>query len=222
MNPLEARKSERRLEKEKKVLRPERHEYMEEVYTAVVDDDQTVDVNKLSVADRNDLYLIAVKKNNLALVRQVLSLGAHVNSKDVLGQPALHHAVMGNHQELIELLIINKADVNATDPKRNTALHKAVMTHRDQQCILLLAVNGASIWLRNVESQTSVSYMINSIRDDAFWMQIIAHDAEGGVLAAPCGHPCCSSTGCSRRPNYSDRCSPAFCTRCWWRRTRAC
>ena len=55
----------------------------------------------------------AVGEGNIEAVKQHLAAGVDVNSKDDIGDTALHIAAILGHKEVIALLIANDADVNA-------------------------------------------------------------------------------------------------------------
>ena len=57
--------------------------------------------------------LYAAETKNIDAIKQHLTAGTDVNTKDSKGKTPLHHAAYWGHEEIVELLISRGADVNA-------------------------------------------------------------------------------------------------------------
>ena len=57
--------------------------------------------------------LYAAETKNIDAIKQHLTAGTDVNTKDSKGKTPLHHAAYWGHEEIVELLIAKGADVNA-------------------------------------------------------------------------------------------------------------
>lgn len=159
-----------------------REAFLEGLYLTV-EHAEVAEIQKLTMVDLNDLFIVVVKKNDLRLAGILLELSVDLSHCCPQGMPAIHHAVLGNFQPIIQLLIDHSVDLNQKDAKFDTALNKAVRSHMDLQCILLLVTNGASIWLDNVDSQSPAMFLLGHAFDDQFWITVIAHDEACQVLS---------------------------------------
>jgi ankyrin repeat protein len=82
----------------------------------------------------------AVKKNNVALVKQLIQQGVNVNELDAGGDAPLVMAAYEGHTEIVKLLLEAGADVTAVDPgMKATALHAAAYAGRTEAAKLLIA-----------------------------------------------------------------------------------
>jgi ankyrin repeat protein len=95
----------------------------------------------------------AVEMGNCNLVKELISDGAEVNTRDSFGSMPLHLAVRKGHTEVAELLILNGADVNTKDRQGQPVLHVAVEKGNRELLELLLA-NGADIEATNAVAIT--------------------------------------------------------------------
>ncbi|KAL0117683.1 hypothetical protein PUN28_008825 [Cardiocondyla obscurior] len=104
---------------------------------------------------------LAAKAGSYYAVCSLVQTGADVNSTDMTyGRTALHIAVEGSHQDIVEFLLKNtKIDVNKRNFSGNTALHTACVipgTKAKEICALLMQ-NGADPHLRNYNRESSVA-----------------------------------------------------------------
>ena len=83
---------------------------------------------------------IAAKENATNLTRQLIKMGADVNSEDESSCTPLHIAAQYAGPEMVELLLNNKAQVQGVDDFGNTPLHAAMIGKRLQNVAHL--VNG--------------------------------------------------------------------------------
>jgi hypothetical protein len=88
---------------------------------------------------RNQDFLKAVKKNDLANVEQLVAKGANINYSNKRGHTALILAVMGGHKDIVELLLEEQADTEMQCKKmQHTALfYAATEGHTDILTVLL-------------------------------------------------------------------------------------
>ena len=94
----------------------------------------------LYAQDLNEDLLAAVRKSNVAAVRELLGKGADVNAKTSYGQTPLFFAADRGNVEIIQLLLDKGADVNAKDTfYKSTALSWAAMKGNVEAVRLLLA-----------------------------------------------------------------------------------
>jgi uncharacterized protein len=110
----------------------------------------------------------AVKKNDLALVRQLIHDGADVNALESNGDAPLVMAAYLGHSAIVKALLEAGADIAAVDPSmKATALHAASYAGRSEAAALLIQYgididkqgpyNGYTalhdaIWQNNVET----------------------------------------------------------------------
>jgi len=86
----------------------------------------------------------AVVDGDIEQVKLLISQGADVNSRNMLGWSPLHTALQNSRQAVIEPLIAEGADVNAKDNSGQTPLHIAVVTGQKDAVELLIA-KGADV-----------------------------------------------------------------------------
>ena len=83
----------------------------------------TLDAQQLKLMNRNigaAALLLAVAKGFVQMVEALLSLGVDINSKDTLGQTALHRATRRKDEEMMRLLLKSGADVECKDDDNRT------------------------------------------------------------------------------------------------------
>ena len=81
---------------------------------------------------------IAAIKGNVEAVKQHLSAGTDVNTKNKEGATPLHRAAYNGHIEIAELLISKGADVNAKDNAGGAPLHEAAIEGHKEMAALLI------------------------------------------------------------------------------------
>ncbi|MDC0316291.1 ankyrin repeat domain-containing protein [Verrucomicrobia bacterium] len=79
----------------------------------------------------------AVYEGNIEIIKQHLSFGADINTKDAGGWSPLHWAVGEGHEKTIKLLLGKKADVNAIDQTGKTPLDYALINKKKETADLL-------------------------------------------------------------------------------------
>jgi ankyrin repeat protein len=67
--------------------------------------------------------IVAARENNLAEIRQLLSVGADVNYKDYLDRTPLHEASCGGHAQVVNKFLEHGADIETKDIDGWTPLH---------------------------------------------------------------------------------------------------
>jgi surface polysaccharide O-acyltransferase-like enzyme len=98
--------------------------------------------------------IAAVKKGDLAAIRQRLDDGADANATDAkFGATPLDWAAMRGDTEAVQLLIARGADVNARNKDGSTALHGAAFLGRARAAELLIS-KGADTEARNIRRET--------------------------------------------------------------------
>jgi ankyrin repeat protein len=75
-------------------------------------------------------------------VRYLLGLGTPSETPDADGFTALHYAVRGGHEDIVNILLDRGANIEAIDDRGRTALHLAV-EHRHEDIVVLLIERGA-------------------------------------------------------------------------------
>jgi ankyrin repeat protein len=78
-------------------------------------------MNRIRIID--DELIVAARENNLTEIRQLLSVGADVNSKDYVGRTPLHEASCQGHAQLVNEFLEHGADIDAKDIDGWTPLH---------------------------------------------------------------------------------------------------
>ncbi|KAM0796396.1 ankyrin repeat-containing domain protein [Usnea florida] len=81
---------------------------------------------------------IAVKENAINLARQLIEMGADVNSEDWKDDTPLHIAATHGGSEMIDLLLENKAQVEGVDQNHYKPLHAAVTGKHPQETVTSL------------------------------------------------------------------------------------
>ncbi len=94
---------------------------------------------------------------DLEKVKELLSKGTDVNSRDVLGSTPLMFAANGGNLEVCKVLIENKADVNAKNKDGVTALMFA-SSSGDLPVVQLLLEKGAEINTADKDGKSALSY----------------------------------------------------------------
>ena len=103
---------------------------------------------------------IAVKENAINLARQLIKMGADVNSEDWKKQTPLHVAATCARSEIIELLLDNQAKIEAVDHFRNTPLHAAVEGKCPQDTVAYLVNAKADLNASNKYGDTALNFAI--------------------------------------------------------------
>ena len=119
--------------------------------------DSGAEVNRSRDANSWPPLLIAVSAGHKAMVELLLSKGADVNSRDSLGETALHLAAEHGFQSVAESLLAKKADVNARDVSLETPLHLAARNGHAAMVAFLLA-HQADVNVRDKEGKTPLDY----------------------------------------------------------------
>lgn len=132
---------------------------------------------------------VAVAKNNLQMVKLLLTHGADINAQIALGLTplgravnrdnlqmvkfliahgadakkdvtALHEAIYKGNKKMIELLITHGADINAKDGTGETLLHVAARSGKKETVKLLLA-KGANVLAKDIYGKTPLGTTSN-------------------------------------------------------------
>lgn len=84
---------------------------------------------------------VAEHQNYLIMLRNIISLGADVNSRDDYGGITLHKAILDNDIQTIKVLINAGADINAVDNKGRNMVHNAMWQNKVKVFRLLYSYN---------------------------------------------------------------------------------
>ena len=104
---------------------------------------------------KNELFLIAVGKNNLKKCENLIKDVENINIKDDYGMTALIYASCWGYKDMCSLLLKNGADVNIKDNYGNTSLIYASLYGYKNTCLSLLE-NGANIEEKNKKNRTAL------------------------------------------------------------------
>jgi ankyrin repeat protein len=120
---------------------------------------------------------------DVAALRFLLSRGANVNAKGILGCTPLQNCanspgIYGEDlfDDSVAFLLANGANVNTTDPDGNTPLHAAAKSNSPKIIARLIAA-GASVNAKNKAGQTPLKIAYMTMASDA----VAALKANGGV-----------------------------------------
>jgi len=98
----------------------------------------------------------AAMTGDVEQLQLLISSGADVNARDMMGYTPLFYAVQGGQKKAAELLIGGGANVNARDGYGNTPLHHAAVRGHYDMCEVLVS-NGADVGSRNLTGGTAVA-----------------------------------------------------------------
>ena len=113
------------------------------------------DFTKTAIDSGNKATLIhlASEKGYVPIVKELIAMGADVNSQDSNSTSSLHLASRGKHLEVMKLLLENGANPNAVDSKKSTPLHDTCEIEYIEGTELLLQ-KGANINMLDEEGYT--------------------------------------------------------------------
>lgn len=116
-------------------------------------------------ANGDSALLLAVKKNNLDLVKLLIAKGARVNEKSMYSSPLLEACAAGN-DEAAALLLEAGAKPDTADWRRVAAIHKAAQSGRVELIRRLLA-KGVDKNQRDIGRMTPLHYAARSGNPEA-------------------------------------------------------
>lgn len=90
----------------------------------------------------------AAKAGDAQRVRSLISGGANVDAKNIIGNTPLYEAAQQGHKDIVELLVTKGADVNAKNISGRTPLHRAAEAG-DVKLVQSLISNGADVNLKD-------------------------------------------------------------------------
>jgi len=99
----------------------------------------------------------AAAARDVDVVKELISKGADVNSKDEFGQTPLHLAARYGHRSVAEGLIASGANIQAEDQYGSTPLHYAA-EHDQTDVAELLIDKGANVNVKNNRGWTALHY----------------------------------------------------------------
>lgn len=110
--------------------------------------------NAIMDGDDDTILMVAIRNGRFEIARVLLRYGANVNTRNVLGETALHHAVRyGFVQELIE----HGADLEAKDCSEMTPLHTSIWRGKLESTRTLLKA-GANLYALDIYGRTPVQH----------------------------------------------------------------
>jgi len=128
--------------------------------------------------DTANRILEAARAGELARVEALLEASPElVNVRDGEGRTPMHHAVLGGHAELAELLLDRGGDISAVDAWNQTPLHHAAY-EGDAALVVLLLARGADVMAREVRGRTPLYLAVNWGRNLEVVEQLIAAGAD--------------------------------------------
>ncbi|MCB1327062.1 MAG: ankyrin repeat domain-containing protein [Leptospiraceae bacterium] len=112
-----------------------------------------VEIEEVAPEDADEELRYAINTGNVPLLRGALQAGADVNLRMDLGISALGYAVLGEEEEMVQILIENGADVNARSSIGSTPISQAAYNGYDAIVRRLIAA-GADVNLASNAGQT--------------------------------------------------------------------
>jgi len=129
-------------------------------------------------ADSAELILGAAKAGETDRVVALLEANPElVNVRDGEGKTPLHHAVLGGHPGVAELLLDRGADISAVDAWNYTPLHHAAY-QGDAPLVALLLARGADVMAREAQGRTPLYLAVNWGRNVEAVSRLIAAGAD--------------------------------------------
>ncbi len=104
-------------------------------------------------ADIPDTLLKAIEKGNLGKVKQLIELGADLNTKNENQQTALYIAAKNNQFAILKYLIEQGADIQAKEKDNLSILHRAVESNHLSMARYLIE-KGADSFAKNNDKKT--------------------------------------------------------------------
>jgi ankyrin repeat protein len=124
----------------------------------------------------------AVLAANALAVRTALAAGEPVDGVDRGGRTALHYAVIGHHQSMVELLVAAEANVNCCDKQRWTPLHfAAAENHVDVASVLI--GSGAQIDPRDECGNTPLFRAVYCYSGDCAMIRLLIDSGANAAIA---------------------------------------
>lgn len=130
----------------------------------------------------------AVEDHDTHALLVALNNGFDPNTRDTLGQTALHHAVQAGQLDCATLLLSRKAYPSCKDKQGNTPLHTVInsscfIEHENFPAITGLLLNmGADVDAQNKEGLTPLSYGVINPYELALAPPTLPHDQEHSFL----------------------------------------
>ncbi|GFS44601.1 ankyrin-3 [Nephila pilipes] len=143
-----------------------------------------IDINFLKY-DESPFLRLSASNGDLGFTKYCLEKGICVNAKCIYtGLTALHLAVIGNHEEVVNFLLDNKADINAEDNNGSTSIVLSIMGNKknivnilvnrgakldavkERELLRIALLRGEDEILEYMLSCTTIKDMINTQLDD--------------------------------------------------------
>jgi len=124
----------------------------------------------------NEKLLTAAWSGDIKEVWDLLDKGADINTRNHLGETALHLAAFGGHSETVELLLEKRADINAVDNEGNTALILACC-FKQTNVILVLLEKGADVGIANKNGWNALKYLVRLAKENRDILNVLEQGA---------------------------------------------
>lgn len=93
------------------------------------------------MANNTTFRKVIDQQNYLIMLRNIISLGADVNSRDDFGGITLHKAILDNDIQTVKILLNASADVNAVDNKGRNMVHNCMWQNKLKVFRLIYSIN---------------------------------------------------------------------------------
>lgn len=124
------------------------------------------DVNRANDRTMTPLMFASIRKENSAVIRQLLAAKVNVNAKSQNGNNALMTAAINGATDAVGLLIEAKADVNAKDNEGHTALMSAARSDLQMVNLLLTAKADVNVVSAPPSEVTALSMAVVANKPD--------------------------------------------------------
>ena len=123
----------------------------------------------------------AARTGDMGLVRSLLNDEAElIGATDGDGLTPLHHAVLGRHVALTELLLDRGANLEAVDAQNRTPLHHAAF-QGDAECVAVLLAHGSDVTVREFRGRTPLFLAVNWGRNLEIVLKYAGSDDAGDI-----------------------------------------
>jgi ankyrin repeat protein len=119
------------------------------------------------------MFMNAVRKGHLGIVRLMLEKGADISLRSTNGNTAIFFAAAAKRPEVVELLVLEGADVNTVNARGETPIYESIKSSTDMNAQKLLA-SGADFNHQNDDGITPLMFAVNRANFDITRMLLVA------------------------------------------------